>query len=153
VGGSRSLRERCELAAPLPAFPFCTIPAHTVTHALPRTHRRAEAFHRLPHLRATLDKLLVNRPSDVELLPCGGPGVAMLAASYTAERGLPITAHVPEFGRYPERAAIDRRDGELVAMADAAVIVWEERNPDVLRLLELVKAKGIPIHIIGGNDQ
>jgi hypothetical protein len=110
-------------------------------------------FHDYRTLRATLDALLAKRLPDVELLTCGGPGVAMLAASYAAERGLKVIAHIPDFGRFPEAAAVERRDCELVTLADAAVIVWEERNPDVLRLLELVKAKGIPIHIIGGNDQ
>jgi hypothetical protein len=75
----------------------------------------------------------------------------MLAASYAAERGLKVIAHIPDFGRFPEAAAVERRDCELVTLADAAVIVWEERNPAILRLLERVKAKGIPVHVIGGE--
>jgi hypothetical protein len=87
----------------------------------------------------------------LELLTLGGPGVAMLAASYATERGLEVVPMLPELGRFPERAAIERRDSELVSLADAAVIVWEERNPAILRLLERVKAKGIPVHVIGGE--
>jgi NADPH-dependent 2,4-dienoyl-CoA reductase/sulfur reductase-like enzyme len=49
-------------------------------------------FSDYPTLRATLDKLLANRLPDVELLTVGGPGVAMLAASYAVERGLKVTA-------------------------------------------------------------
>jgi hypothetical protein len=99
-----------------------------------------------PTLRATLDALLAKRLPDVELLTCGGPGVAQLAASYASVMVIPITALVPDFGgRIPERAAIERRDAELVALADAAVVVLTgKREPDVLRLLELIKAKGIP---------
>jgi hypothetical protein len=41
-----------------------------------------------PTLRATPDALLANRLPDVELLTQGGPGVAMLAASYATERGI-----------------------------------------------------------------
>jgi hypothetical protein len=70
-------------------------------------------FADFPLLRATLDALLAKRLPDVELLTVGGPGVAMLVASYAAERGLSIAAHLPEFGRYPERAAIERRDTEV----------------------------------------
>jgi hypothetical protein len=44
--------------------------------------------------------------------------------------------------------APERRDGALV-MADAAVIVWDERDPAVRRILALVEAKGIPVHVIG----
>ena len=104
-----------------------------------------------PTLRATLDKLLANRLPDVTLLTAGGPGVPMLAASYATERGLEVVALVPEFGRFPEAAAIERRDAELVVRADAAVIVWDARNPLVRRLWQMVVARGIPVHLIGGE--
>lgn len=119
---------------------------------IPRAHRRAEAFHRLSHA-ATLDALLANRLPNVELLTVGGPGVAILAASYATERGLSITAHLPEFGRFPERAAIERRDTEVVALADAAVIVLaEKRDPAILRLLERVNAKGFRFTLSAGRS-
>jgi hypothetical protein len=50
-------------------------------------------------LRTTLDALLAHRLPDVELLTQSGPGVAMLAASYATERGLKLTALVPDFHR------------------------------------------------------
>jgi hypothetical protein len=70
-------------------------------------------------LRAVLDALLVNRLPDVELLTASGPGVPMLAASYATERGLKLRALVPDFGRFPAVAAVNRRDAELVERADA----------------------------------
>lgn len=82
-----------------------------------------------------------------------GPGVAMLAASYATERGLTGTALVPEFGRYPEDAAVERRDAELVALADAAVIVWDGSNSPTQKLRALVEAKGIAIHVLGEPAQ
>src|SRR5262245_40463779 len=103
-----------------------------------------------PALRAVLDALLVNRLPDVELLTAGGPGVPMLAASFAAERGLTVTALVPDYGRFPAEAAEERRDGILVAEADAAVVVWAGRDPDVRRVLARVERKGIPVHVIGG---
>jgi hypothetical protein len=102
-----------------------------------------------PTLRTALDALLARRLPDVQLLTCGGPGVALLAASYAAERGLSVAALIPEYGRYPEAAAVQRRDAELITLADAAVIVLTERDPDVRRLLELLQAKGEKVHIIG----
>jgi hypothetical protein len=101
-------------------------------------------------LRVTLDGLLANRLPDVEVVTQGGSGVPCLAASYAVERGLVLSAVVPEFGRFPPVAAVHRRDLAVVAVADAAVIVWEDRNPEVSRILELVKRKGIPVHLIGG---
>jgi hypothetical protein len=100
-------------------------------------------------LRTTLDALLARRLPDVELLTVGGPGVAILAASYATERGLTVTPMLPEFGRFPEVVAVQRRDAELVALADAAVVVLTERDPEVRRLLELVKSREIPVHVIG----
>jgi hypothetical protein len=100
-------------------------------------------------LRAVLDKLLANHLPDVELLTAGGSGVPMLAASYATERGLTCTALVPDFGRFPAVAAVDRRDAELVGRADAAVIVWDERAPAVWKLQALVEAKGIAVRVVG----
>lgn len=64
---------------------------------------------------------------------------------------VPVAALLPEFGRFPEATAVERRDAKLVALADAAVMVMVERKPGVLRMLALVKAKGIPLHVIGGE--
>ncbi len=38
----------------------------------------------------------------------------MLAASYAVERGRKVVPHIPEFGRFSEAAAVDRRDADLV---------------------------------------
>lgn len=99
-------------------------------------------------LRAALDALLANRLPDVELLTAGGRGVPMLAASYAAERGLTLTALVPDFRRFPVDA-VERRDAFLVEQAVAAVIVWDDRDPAVRRVLALVERKGFPVYVIG----
>jgi hypothetical protein len=102
-----------------------------------------------PALRAALDALLVNRLPDVELLTAGGRGVPMLAASYASARGLTVAARIADFARFPVGAA-ERRDAFLVSEADAAVVVWADRDPDVNRVLELVRRRGVPVHVLGG---
>jgi hypothetical protein len=102
-----------------------------------------------PALRAALDALLVNRLPDVELLTAGGPGVPMLAASYAAAKGLALTAVVADWKRFPVDAE-ERRDLFLVGQADAAVVVWADRDPAVRRVLALVERQGIPVHVLGG---
>jgi hypothetical protein len=37
-----------------------------------------------------------------------------------------------------------------VSQADAAVVVWADRDSDVRRVLALVERKGMPVHVIGG---
>ena len=88
--------------------------------------------------RAVLDVLLANRL----------PGVVVLTASYATELGLEVTALVADFRRFPVDAD-ERRDGVLVAEADAAVVVWDGRDPDVRRVLALIERQGIPLHVIG----
>jgi hypothetical protein len=105
-----------------------------------------------PILRAALDALLVNRLPDVELLTAGGRGVPMLAASYATERGLTVTARVADFARFPVDA-VERRDAFLVNEADAAVVVWADRDPDVRRVLTLVERRGIPVHVLGAPEK
>src|SRR5579883_3019819 len=105
-----------------------------------------------PCLRATLDVLLANRLPNVELLTTGGPGVAMLAASYASERGLVVSALVPDFRRFPVDA-VERRDAFLVSEADAAVVVWDGRDPTVRRLSELIERRGMHVHVLGATPK
>jgi hypothetical protein len=73
----------------------------------------------------------------------------LLAASYALERGLVVTALVPDFHWFPVDA-VERRDAFLVSATDAAVVVRDERDPNVRRLQVLVDRRGIPVHVIGG---
>jgi hypothetical protein len=109
-------------------------------------------FTNYPILRAVLDALLVNRLPDVVLLTPGGRGVPMLAASYATANGLQVVARVPDYRRFPIDA-VERRDAFLVNEADAAVVVWADRDPDVRRVLALVERKGIPAHLVGGPEK
>ena len=74
-----------------------------------------------PALRAALDALLVNHLPDVELLTCGGPGVPILAASYTAAHNLLVTVRVADFARFPVDA-VERRDAFSRREADTVVV-------------------------------
>jgi hypothetical protein len=85
----------------------------------------------------------------VALLTAGWRGVPMLAASYGSECGLVVAALVPDYGRWSVEAAEERRDVDLVALADAAVVVWDARDAAVCRVLELAQRKGIPVHVLG----
>jgi hypothetical protein len=49
--------------------------------------------------------------------------------------------------------AVERRDAFLVGGADAVVVVWKDRDPDVGRVLALVERKGLPVHLLGGPER
>ena len=76
----------------------------------------------------------------------------MLAAGYGAANGLEVVVRVADFARFPLDAE-ERRDAFLVNEADAAVVVWDGRDPSVRRMLELVERKGIPVHVIGAPQK
>jgi hypothetical protein len=46
-----------------------------------------------------------------------------------------------------------RRAAFLVNEADAAVIVWADRDPDVRRVLALVERKGMPVRVVGAPEK
>ncbi len=73
----------------------------------------------------------------------------MLAASYAAAHGLEVVTHAADVERYPLEAE-QRRDLLLVGESDAAVVMWDESDAGVRRVLELVERKGIPVHVIVG---
>jgi len=58
-----------------------------------------------------------------------------------------VTALVPGDARHCG-LAVEKRDLELVARADAAVVVWCARDAGVRRFLALVEARGIPVHVV-----
>ena len=78
-----------------------------------------------------MDAVLVNRLPNVELLTRG---------ELDRDRGLVVTAGLTDFVRFPIDAA-NAVAAYLVGEADAAVVVWAERDPDVRLLLALVERK------------
>lgn len=49
--------------------------------------------------------------------------------------------------------AVERRDAFLVSEADAVVIVWADRDPDVRRVLVVAEQKGMPVRVIGAPEK
>jgi len=63
-----------------------------------------------------------------------------------------VTARVADFVRFLVDA-IERRDAFLGCEADAAVVVWADRDPDVRRVLARIERKGIPVRVIGAPEK
>jgi hypothetical protein len=92
-------------------------------------------FTNYPALRAALDVLLANRLPEAVLLTAG----CRCSRPVTPRTGW-RSWRVPDFCRFPADAE-ERRDAFLVGEADAVVVVWADRDPEVRRMLELVQQK------------
>jgi hypothetical protein len=99
-------------------------------------------------LRDALDKALVNRLPEVEILTAGGPGVPALAASYARSRGLKVVVVTPDFNKH-RTDAVERCASELIALADAIVLVGEDNTE--LRVKAWVKR--IPVRVVSASDE
>jgi hypothetical protein len=79
-------------------------------------------------LRAVLDAALSRRLPDVVILSGCGPGTGALAISYATERGLYLIPYPLDYEHHPFNAP-ERRNACPATDADAAVVVWDEREP------------------------
>jgi hypothetical protein len=103
-------------------------------------------------LRGALDLLLAKRLPDVEILTTGGPGLPAFAACYARARGLPLVVMLPDHERHPGDA-IDKRNSFLVAEADAAVLMADDRyQPQVDRLVQMMRTKGARVATVFANQ-
>lgn len=60
-----------------------------------------------------------------------------------------MTVLVPEYGRWPAEVSLARRDTELPAKADAAVLVSPDCPTD--RLVKTAGSRGVPMHVAGAE--
>jgi hypothetical protein len=81
----------------------------------------------------------------------GGPGLPVLAASYARSRGLELLPVLPDRTRYPGCAG-EKQDDRLVELADAVVVVGEVPDEPTRQLLARLRAKGLPVLVVGFGD-
>jgi hypothetical protein len=113
-------------------------------------------FHDYARLRDLLDRLLSGRLPDVVILSRCGRGADALATSYAVERRLTLVPHPLNHARdRTDETAAARRNADLAADADAAVVVWDRIDRDLGDLLGRCKRMGIPVRVLvpGGPDE
>src|SRR6478672_2681923 len=110
------------------------------------------AFRDYARLRKVLDTALAKRLPDVELLTAGGAGVPALAASYARSRGLSVTVIAADHAKHPADAR-ERRDVQLVTLADAAVVAGDNCDGETWELLKRLRAKRVPLVVLGEQER
>lgn len=78
------------------------------------------------------------RPST--LIVGDAVGVDRLATAWAREAGLPVTVHVPEWGRYGRGAGL-RRNAEMARDATAVVAFWDMESRGTKHAMEAAGAK------------
>lgn len=73
-------------------------------------------------------------------------GVDRLGEQYTRERGYPIERYPADWDRYGKSVGF-RRNEQMVAVADGAVMFWNGESHGTRHDIELSRKKGIP-HVI-----
>ena len=83
----------------------------------------------------------------VQLVTAGGPDLPALVASDAASRNLSVVAVTIDYVKH-RGGAEARRDDDLVALADAAVVV-QEGTRRLARLVTRLRDKGVRVVVVG----
>jgi hypothetical protein len=73
-------------------------------------------------------------------------GVDSLGIRYAAEKGLPCDRFPAEWSKWGRRAGY-RRNTQMAQHADALIAVWDGRSPGTKHMIEVAKARGLPVFV------
>lgn len=97
---------------------------------------------------AVVEQAIRESGFEITTLICGmARGVDLLAYDWAQKNNIPVEEHPADWDRYGRSAGM-RRNREMVAVAEAAIIIWDGNSPGTENTLKLVKAKGIPFYLL-----
>lgn len=97
---------------------------------------------------AVVERAIRESGFEITTLICGmARGVDMLAYHWAKDNNVPVVEYPADWNKYGKSAGM-RRNREMVAVADAAIIVWDGNSPGTENTIGLVKAKGIPFFLL-----
>ncbi len=97
---------------------------------------------------AVIERAIRESGYQITTLICGmARGVDMLAYHWAKANNVPVEEYPANWDKYGKSAGM-RRNREMVAVAEAAVIVWDGNSPGTENTISLLKAKGIPYHLV-----
>ena len=73
-------------------------------------------------------------------------GVDSLAVRYASENGLPCDRFPAEWSKWGRRAGY-LRNTQMAQHAAALIAVWDGRSPGTKRMIEVAKARGLPVFV------
>lgn len=82
-----------------------------------------------------------------EIVSGGAKGIDSQAAAYAKEHGIPLTEFLPDYPRYG-RGAPHRRNAQIAAYAEAALVFWDGRSRGTQSTLALFHRLGKPVTVV-----
>lgn len=103
----------------------------------------SRTFSDYERMAADLDRLLVNRFPNVEIV-CGGcpSGADDLALRYANERGLRLRLFKAEWNTQG-RAAGPLRNAKMAEYGDAVIVYWDGKSPGTASMIRCAAARGM----------
>jgi hypothetical protein len=98
-------------------------------------------------LKETMDHLLQNRLSNVEIVSGTARGADELGERYAIEKGLPIHRKPADWDRYGKSAGY-RRNVEMAKYADACVCFWNGKSRGTKHMIDLATKEGLKLKIV-----
>lgn len=74
-------------------------------------------------------------------------GVDMLAVRYALEHGLPCDPFPADWKKWGRRAGYLRNE-QMAQYADALIAVWDGKSPGTRHMIEVAKARGLPVFVV-----
>ena len=97
-------------------------------------------------LESKLDFYLSQR-SDVEIVSGTCYGADKLGEIYAIKHKLPIKQFPADWNKYGKSAGY-RRNSQMADYADACVVFWDGKSKGAQHMINLAKAKGIPLRVV-----
>ena len=104
----------------------------------------SRSFSDFDRLAADLDRLLVRRFPDVEIVSGGAAGADALAERYARSRGLAFRAFPADWRRWGKLAG-PIRNRQMADYGSAAVVYWDGRSRGTADMISSASAAGLRV--------
>ncbi len=86
-------------------------------------------------------------PDTTEIVSGGARGIDQCAREYARQAQLPCTEFLPDYPRYGRAAALKRND-QIVACADYALIFWDGKSRGTAYVIRRCRQQGVPHRVV-----
>lgn len=101
-------------------------------------------------LVSKLNKILINRLPDVEIVSGTARGADKLGEQYALEYNLPIKQFPADWNTHGKKAGY-LRNVEMAKYADACIVFWDGESKGTKHMIDIATKKELPLRVIKYN--